>query len=242
MLHTTRKLPLLSGLPAAAALILAFGLGWAGPAAADPGPKAKLILHLVPVDKDQVKKANCESFPVEAAESVVTQGKLYPQHYLAYVLATDIDEEVGIAGVTFGITYDNEPKSGVDIISWSDCTLYEWHMEDWPQANTGNLLTWHQKDDCQRTNPTVVGYFYLTAYSPDRLRLIPRPVDGMAQVAACGVGPSNASSKLETVTAENLGWVDFGDDHAGYNPWDPDQNLDSMKGKFRTIRPGGKKN
>jgi hypothetical protein len=153
-----------------------------------------------------------------------------PQSYYGYVLITDFDLNQGLAGVQFGISYDDSAKHGVDILSWQSCALYEWPMDGWPASETGNLLTWNQAEDCQEVAPLSVGFFYLTAYSPDRLKLIPRPVDSMACVAVCGLTASKTKELVDVLKPESLGWVDFGEG-SGYNPWDPKQDLGKLKFK-----------
>ncbi len=220
-----------------ASLLCVFGLVvgaflHAGPARAVVSPDAKLVLHLVPTKPG--KKRVCTEHGVKAFSDVLTHGDLYPQHYLAYVLITDFDTKEGIAGVQFGVSYDDSVGRGVDVLSWQDCALYQWPMDAWPGANSGNLLTWDQNEGCQQDDPVVVGFFYLTAYSPDRLKLIPRPVDGLARVAACGIKQINAASRLDNVKPENLGWLDFGEGQ-GYDPWDPQQNLLELKSRFKPM-------
>ena len=206
-----------------------------GPASAGVNPDGKLLIHLVPAKKKAKRLGICGRHGIEKPADVVTKGELEPQRYFAYVVITDFDTEVGITGAQFGISYNDTAEAGVDIIYWQSCTLYEWPMDDWPGSESGNLLTWNQNEDCQTTQPLVVGLFYLTAYSPDRLKLIPRPVDGMARLAACGVNSINSPEKLDTLQLENLGWVDFGGGE-GYNPWDPEQNLLNLQNKFKPIK------
>jgi hypothetical protein len=205
-----------------------------GRATAGVSPDAKIVVHLVPVEK-RVKRMNiCGRHGVEGLSDVVTRGET-GQGYLAYVLVTDFDTETGIAGAQFGISYNDSAEVGVDIIYWQNCTLYEWPMDGWPGSETGNLLTWNQMSDCQGTEPLVIGLFHLTAHSQDRFKIIPRPVDGLARLAACGVNSINSNDKLDTLKPENLGWVDFGSGD-GYNPWDPEQNLIELRNKFKPIR------
>jgi hypothetical protein len=110
----------------------------------------------------------------------------------------------------------------VDIISWVDCGLYEWAQDDWPQANSGNLITWHQDSDCQKKNPVVVGFFDIEVHSPDQLKIIPRPADGKAALATCGIKSTSAAvDRVTDLREENLGWAGFGG-KPGYNPWNPE--------------------
>ena len=201
-------------------------------ALAGPNNNAKMILHIVPA----VKKTpvGCGNALPKEATGVVTAGNVDPQGYYAYVLITDYDVRRGLAGAQFGISYDDSDKVGVDILSWQSCALYEWPMDGWPGSDTGNLLTWNQAEDCQEKTPLPVGFFYLIANSPDRLKLIPRPVDGLTRVAVCGIESGmKETDMVDDLAPENMGWVDFGGGK-GYNPWDPAQNLTKMK--FKPIK------
>jgi hypothetical protein len=206
-------------------------------ATAGTNEDATLILHLVPAQS--VKRATCVNHGITDCSEIVTSGDLDTEYY-AYVMATDLDTATGIAGVQFGISYDDTLGRGVDVFDfgWQYCTLLEWPTEDWPRANTGNLLTWNQNTDCQRGFPVVVGFFTVVAHSPDRLRIIPRPVDGLARVSACGLNTVNAPEKMDDLKLENLGWADFGGygGGQGYNPCDPGQNLLKLQNKFKPIK------
>lgn len=197
------------------------------PAGAGPNINAKLILHIVPA----VKKTpvGCGNALPKDPGGVVTAGNVDPQGYYVYVLVTGYDVRRGLSGVQFGISYDDSLKSGVDVLSWQSCALYEWPMDSWPDAETGNLLTWNQAEDCQEKMPLPVGFFYVVAYSPDRLKIIPRPVDGLTRVAVCGIESGmKETDMVDDLVPENMGWVDFGGGK-GYNPWDPAQNLKLVK-------------
>jgi len=202
------------------------------PGRAADNPNVKLLLHLVPAKS--IKHVTCVSHKVSTFSDVVTQGDLDVEYY-AYVILADYDTTIGMAGVQFGISYNDSVDAGVDIDAWQHCVLLEWPMDEWPGANSGNLLTWSQWDYCQHITPLVVGYFTLTAHSPDRLKLIPRPVDGLARTVSCGLNSINSDQKLDDIKPENLGWADFGGGE-GYNPWDPKQNLLNLKNRFTPIK------
>jgi hypothetical protein len=219
-----RCTPLCLGL-VLAGLLLSSGPGWAG-----PNPDVVLFLHLVPTDTP--RRAKCSGHEVEDFTMVRTAGEL-DADYLAYVLLAAVDTTQGVTGVQFGISYDD--TTAIEILSWTNCALYEWPMDDWPKSDTGNLITWHQHEDCQRDLPVVAGFFYLKASSPVRFRIVPRPVDEIARVAACGINTVNAPEKQDDVKSGNLGWVDFGGGQ-GYNPWDPEQNLETMQNRFKPIK------
>ena len=63
-------------------------------------------------------------------------------------------------------------------------------------------MTWEPVGNCQ-TGAAVAGFFYLAAYSPDVLKVIPRPADEIAQVATCDPIVEH------TLTPNDLGYVAF---------------------------------
>jgi hypothetical protein len=66
---------------------------------------------------------------------------------------------------------------------------------------------------CQTGNVAVGGYFYVAAYDADVLRVIPRPIDGLAAIVRCSAIDHN-------VTEDGLGYVVFSPGGAkdGCNP------------------------
>ncbi len=213
----------------ATACVITLGVGLAGPSpAAGPNAESKLILHLVEAEDT---RPGCYSHGVTTHGDVVTAGEV-GKTYLLYVLVANVDTTQGIAGLQFGLSYDGDEESGIEILDWQECSLYQFHLADWPGADTGVLLTWSQTSDCQRVPVVVAGYFTLTAHSPDRLKLIPRPVDGLARVAACGIRATNAAELLDDIKDANLGWIDIGGGD-GYNPWDPEQNLETVQKRLK---------
>jgi hypothetical protein len=212
-------------------LVLAAGLAGcllmpAVPASAGKNPRAKLVLHLVPYSN----RNTCATGRLTNPGAPRTSGDLFPAKYTAYVLIVDGTPGAGIAAVQFGIAYNDTLKRGVDIIDWQECSLFNWPMPGFPSESiTGNLLAWNQDTDCDTTGIRVAGYFYLTAYSRDRLMIIPRPADRMAAVATCGITPgSKNADALDIIPAADMGFADFGGG-PGYNPWDPRQNLKGLK-------------
>jgi hypothetical protein len=191
------------------------------PAAAGGNPNAKIVLHLVPWNN----RHTCPAGELSNPSQVVTKGDLFPARYAAYALIADGTPGQGISGVQFGIAFNDTLKKGVDIIDWQECSLFNWPMPGWPvETATGNLLTWNVVTDCDSTGFRVAGFFYLTAYSPDRLRIVPRPADNMAAVIDCLKNGSRNEDCLDVIPVENLGFIDFGGGE-GYNPWDPKQNI-----------------
>lgn len=207
MLHRPRRL----GAPCPAArfgraplvatlLFATLGLlpGTPTPARAAPNDQARLAIHLTTVTSKAVCTRSAASPPCAAT---VTSGALYPTTYFAYLLVQNGDATAGISGLQCGINYNAAPRAGVDIYSWTNCATLEFPSGGWPAANSGNLITWDNTTRCQRNEPggagtgvvAPAGYFYLAAYSPDVLVIIPRPIDGVARVADC----ANVESTLE---------------------------------------------
>lgn len=219
MTEVSRVFRLLSAL-----LIVTFCGTLAGtvrPALAGRNPNAKFVLHLVPF----TNRSTCLNGRVEQPDAITTRGDLSPSKYIAYVLVVDGTPGAGLAGCQFGISYNDSTNRGVDVLDWTECSLFNWPEQGWPDSGTGNLLTWNQQTDCDTTGIRVVGYFTLVAHSPDRFSIIVRPADQKAAVAACkttNITPDSES--LDLIVPENLGFVDFGGG-PGYNPWDPKQNL-----------------
>lgn len=200
-------------------------LSLARPAAAAQNPNAKIILHAVPWNNRHTCAAGIPAGP----DRVVTKADLFPARYAVYALVVDGTPGVGIAGVQFGIAYNDSAKVGVDILDWQECSLFNWPMPGWPtESYTGNLLTWNALIDCDTTGVRVAGFFYVTAYSPDRLRVIPRPADGKAAVVDCMKQSRDAKLAEDLIPDEHLGFIDFGGGE-GYNPWDPRQSLLRLK-------------
>lgn len=188
---------------AAAALALL-----AGPASAGLNSNAKIFLHLGPV----VAKNACSTGMVSDCRNAVVTGSV-GAFYHAYVGVGNFSDSVGVAGLQFGIDYDDAAGVGVDVFSWTLCARLEFPMANWPLNNSGNLMVW-DGPNCQfGPTPATAGFFYLGVYSPDRLALIPRPVDGFAKVADC----NSAEDDLTGQSPSPLGFLDFGTG-PGYNP------------------------
>jgi hypothetical protein len=180
--------------------------------------QAKIVLHLTsPTTKNQCFDA--PSLPT--CDELVTGGQLYPAAYFAYVLVADADRNKGLAGLQFGIEYDGALHSGVDILGWTLCATLNFSYPGWPADGTGNLVTWDRINVCQRTEPggfgtgvvANAGYFYVAAYSPDELQIVPRQVDGLAKVADC-------EAFEYIIPASALGLASFSDGGTapGFNP------------------------
>jgi hypothetical protein len=179
----------------------------AGPASAGLNENAKIFLHLGPVAKNA-----CVNGIVSDCRNATVTGNVN-SYYYAFVGVGNYSDSVGVAGLQFGITYNDAPTVGVDIYSWTLCARLEFPMANWPLNNSGNLMVW-DLPNCQfGPAPATAGYFYIGVYSPDRLALTVRPNDGFAKVADCNSSEDDLTGQIPSP----LGFVDF-QTGPGYNP------------------------
>ncbi|MDZ4804033.1 MAG: hypothetical protein SGI90_04100 [Candidatus Eisenbacteria bacterium] len=180
----------------------------ASPSFAGLNQNAKIFMHVGPV----VAKNGCTQVPTDCRNASVAGN--VGSFYHAYVGVGNFSDSVGVAGCQFGIQYNDASSAGVDIFNWTLCATLEFASNNWPLNNSGNLVTWDPVSNCQLgPNPAVAGFFYLGAYTPDRIALIPRPGDGRAKVASC----LSVEDDLTGQTPSPLGYIDFGTG-PGYNP------------------------
>ncbi|TPW13344.1 MAG: hypothetical protein FD129_1294, partial [bacterium] len=131
---------------------------------------------------------SCDTLTVSGMSSEVGE------HYYAYLLAS-IGGLRGLSGVRFGIDYDGGTPGGatngqgLDILSWAVCgpasMLYN---SSWPDPGMSMTLTWdYSTTGCPDLGSTVVaGYFYVSAYSADILRLTPPAGETTVEITDCG--------------------------------------------------------
>jgi len=218
---------LLTGLSGALAL--------PGPASAQygtPNEEAKIIIHIVPVTS--MSGRACTSNKGRApCDQMSMNGKLN-EYYYGFVCVVDGKADAGIAGVQFGVKFNRANHGGVDIGDWSLCGALQFPFpqtrRDWyNDSRGGNLITWDPVTACQTTEPSgagtgvtaVAGYFYLTAYTADRLEITARPNDGRAKVADCNsIESVVAGPEAPIHTKPYLGSVEFSADGSvvGSNP------------------------
>jgi hypothetical protein len=155
--------------------------------------KPKVLLHV----KAVTSKNQCVATGVTTCDQAVSVGTLNTNYHVQ-VLVAEWDslntQDTGIAGVQFGLDYmggfnsSGDPNLAIDIFGWTLCATLEFASPSpaWPNPGSGNLITWDAVNACQRNNTATAGYFYLSAYMPATLKLIPRPADQVAKVADCG--------------------------------------------------------
>lgn len=180
-------------------------------------PQPKLLLHL----KAMTTKNNCQWGSLTDCSQAVTAGRVATAtgpFYFAYLLA-DRASLSGLRAVQVGISYDGDVAGppmngqGVDIFNWTLCGDFDSQSTGWPGSGGGIVITWPGANRCQTMAVPLAGYFYLAAYGSDQLKLIPRPLDGLANVADC-------QSAVQNIVGTDLGSISFSPNAAtqGCNP------------------------
>ncbi|HEX7879850.1 MAG TPA: hypothetical protein VF720_10595 [Candidatus Eisenbacteria bacterium] len=203
------------------AVILAAWFAAVPVAAAPYDGQPKILLHLGTV----TSKSACIAGERSDCGTAVTAGEVggaAGPFYYAYVLAAK-GNLPDLAGVQFGIRYENGCVNGrndnqqVDVLAWTLCGSLEFTTPgfySWPGPNSGTTITWDPGPRCQVGETAVAGYFYVACYgAADTMRVIPRPVDGLAAVAQC-------NSNVTNLPVASLGSAVFspGGSVAGCNP------------------------
>lgn len=181
--------------------------------------EAALVLHALPVPTG----SSCNRPEASAACQDVNYNNLAlaPTTHYVYLLVQGGNVAAGVGGLQFGIDYDPAPGSGVDVFLAANCASLEFPSTGWPAPGGGNLITWDTSTRCQRFVPpgndplngviAVAGWFFVAAYSPDRLILTPRPVDGQAKISDCASNETLIGGTGYPVGAPNrLGAAAFG--------------------------------
>jgi len=123
-------------------------------------------------------RAQCSSLdPPGCADSNIPVTGELNVGYNAVLCVFNGDVDEGIAGMSFGIEYDSNSASGVDVWGWTRCADLSFPSDNWPDAGEGNRITWLKSQNCQRETPdgltvtAVAGFFYIFAYSADRMEI-----------------------------------------------------------------------
>lgn len=196
--------------------------------AAGPNDNAKVLIHIAQVDFSVCSSPRVRPSCVGVRE----RGDLYPAIHLAYLLVMDGNAEAGVGSVHCGISYDSAFQTGVDVFSWTLCGTSESPAAGvngpWPSSGSSNTLQWNAATNCQRFEPggagsgvvAAAGYFYLGAYTPDILAVIPAPSDGVATVQSCLGDVDIIEGGGIQRTPSHLGFARFssGGAEPGYNP------------------------
>lgn len=146
-------------------------------------------------------------------DAVVKANSGAGQLYYLYIVVALGDSILDLAGMQFGITYDDgmvgdaADGTGIEIFGWTLCATLEFPMPSppWGEPGSGNLITWDSTNRCQVNtvlDVSTVGYFYIGAYSPSTFCLTVRPVDDAAKVASC-------AAEEVIISEQSLGCVAF---------------------------------
>ncbi len=172
--------------------------------------------------KEKGARVTCSRItPISCGDTqAVTRGELYVE-YVAYLCVFNADAQVGVAGMQCALRYDDGTRSGVDIDSWTSCAGSEYPQDDWPgKSGSGNTIVWTTSSSstvvCSQEEPAgigtgvtaVAGYFFLTAYSDDKLQIA--PWKGQLRIPEAKI--SDCSAAEYVIAPENLGYVVFSDD------------------------------
>jgi hypothetical protein len=201
-----KRIALVAGVLALGAVLLGAGTALAVPHDNQP----KILLHVKGLTTKNACTAgvvaDCQADPIVQADLGGSS-----TFYFVYLLAARGNVE-NIAGLQCGISYQTDQPSqdvdgvGVDVFGWTLCATLEFTQPGanlWPKPGGGNLMTWDALIRCQTGEVAVAGYFYVGAYSADRMSVKKRPADMAAKVADC------SSAEAPPLGDEDLGFVHF---------------------------------
>ena len=184
--------------------------------------QSKILLHVGGVT---AKNACAAGTLVNCADAIVSGDIATPEsgpYYFVYLLAARGDL-AGLSGFQVGLTYEEGNVDGMtngvglDIYEFVMCARGFFGPTPsplWPRPGSGTILTWdYDNDGCQTGDTSLMGYFYVGAYSPDTMTLIPRPIDGVAKTVTC-------DNEENVIDPDDLGFVAFSPSAAtpGCNP------------------------
>jgi hypothetical protein len=209
----------------------------------EPGPPppnqnrdAKIMLHVVRSSPIGCDLGGCRDFAARIpCTSAITRAELYPKLYYAAVLVAKAESDggalSGVSGAHFGIDYQGGATgAGIDIFGWTLFAQFEYRTPDWPAPGSGNRIVPLESDACFRQEPggpgtgvsAQLGFFYLSAYTPDSLAITPHPTNDLASVIDCylrewpvyGAGAPGNPYPLGSAVFSASGTAE------GYNPCD----------------------
>lgn len=119
--------------------------------------------------------------------SLSTSGLLYPSPYNWVFVLVDRGNLASLGSAEFAIDYqDSQPSNRddgqrLDIFAFSLCATTQSQPDfSWTSPGVGNTITW---DSTWTSQTCVAGYFYVTAYTPDTLQIVPVTLTGQASVS-----------------------------------------------------------
>ncbi len=168
-----------------------------------------VTLHLA----GRTTKSACAPLPVDCTQYPTTGSLLTP--YSAYLVVARGRAVPGVAGVSCGLYYDGTPRQGVDVFGWTLCGDLDFPNRGWPDAFSGNSVTWTTNNHCQRSEigdegvHAIAGELYVYAYGNDLLQITPNAPLGLLEVADC-------KARVTPLRHDAAGAIGFGG--PGYNP------------------------
>ena len=149
--------------------------------------------------------------PPDCEDGPLVTGELFVGYH-AVLCVFNGDSEEGVAGLQCSLDYDGGSGSGVEIDRWVNCATFEIPQDNWPNPSAGNRITWDRVDNCQKSEPggagngvtAVAGFFYLTAYSPDRMSIKEWSGQGETTLKIAKCDPTNETT-IPLARARSLG-------------------------------------
>ncbi len=184
----------------------------------DNQPNARLVAHVVPAAAGLDSAAACGHLtPIDCRwgeKTFVTEAPLSSAetpNFWVYLIVTNYDTQLGIAGVQYGIEFDGRSLQGVDVLDYTSCSHLDFRSDNFPtDAGSWNTQVWvpdwanDPRYPCEHSGFTVVGCFTVSAASPDLFEVLPRQVDRALKVADCVHGAET------TLSADAAGAIAFG--------------------------------
>lgn len=173
---------------------------------------AKMLIHLDAMYRPPTS-LNCSG-----GSTANVTGDLNTDYY-AFVVAANVDTSQGLLSASFGIYYHPDDLTGLNIGSWQSLGDAAVPGANWPLPGTGMAVSFYScrgktadPADAQGRGLVVLGYFTVSATSPDYLFIVPRFADGNTPVTLV-----DCSLHSWVVSApSNLG--DAGFQYAGSDP------------------------
>lgn len=107
-----------------------------------------------------------------------------------FLMVARADTSSGVAGLSVGITLQNESTMFID---WVLCADDETQFPPWPSNGGGNRIEWNRTSNCQRTEigddgvHAMGGFFYIYSYGNNKIAIMPDVAagDSTLVVTAC---------------------------------------------------------
>jgi hypothetical protein len=186
--------------------------------------QAAIALHIGDVTSKNPCDVSLSAPTLRVTEPGVSTGS--GPFYYTYLLVCNGSDSTGIQGMEMGIDYQGgfAPSGGafpISVFSWNLCGDLEFPFTGWPAPGGSNIITWtdancnieQSEPGVPRTVIAIGGYFYMGAYGPSQMSVLPRPISGFAKVADCSAREDDFTNAFPS----HLGVAGWGGAQ-GYNP------------------------